>query len=79
MIPLITLQSATNRLSPLLGQWKGHSITKRSGVYGATIAEAKTVALLEIDDKGQLIQVCDASGFSAHLSHGERHLTCKFL
>eukprot|EP00268_Persea_americana_P037985 TRINITY_DN37647_c0_g1_i1.p1 TRINITY_DN37647_c0_g1~~TRINITY_DN37647_c0_g1_i1.p1 ORF type:complete len:409 (+),score=52.42 TRINITY_DN37647_c0_g1_i1:97-1323(+) len=49
-------KSATNRLSPLLGQWKGHSITKRSGVYGATIAEAKTVALLEIDDKGQLIQ-----------------------
>ncbi|XP_031286749.1 uncharacterized protein LOC116145428 [Pistacia vera] len=27
-----------------LGNWKGHSVTKRSGVYGATIAEADTVA-----------------------------------
>ncbi|KAF8408152.1 hypothetical protein HHK36_007294 [Tetracentron sinense] len=46
----------TNRISPFLGKWKGHSITKRSGVYGATISEADTAALLEIDDKGQLIQ-----------------------
>lgn len=46
----------TNRISPFLGKWKGHSITKRSGVYGATIAEADTVASLEMDDKGQVIQ-----------------------
>ncbi|KAJ9147575.1 hypothetical protein P3X46_029721 [Hevea brasiliensis] len=48
---------SVNRILPFLGQWKGHSITKRSGVYGSTIAEADTVALLEMDDKGQLIQV----------------------
>lgn len=43
----------------MLGRWEGHSITKRSGVYGATISEADTVALIELNDKGQLIQVCD--------------------
>ncbi|KAJ6738634.1 NMDA RECEPTOR SUBUNIT EPSILON-1 putative (DUF3598)-RELATED [Salix koriyanagi] len=45
-----------NRISPLLGKWKGHSQTKRSGVYGATVAEADTITLLELDDKGHLIQ-----------------------
>ncbi|XP_050229907.1 uncharacterized protein LOC126679011 [Mercurialis annua] len=44
------------RILPFLGRWKGHSITKRSGVYGATMAEADTIALLEMDDSGQLIQ-----------------------
>ncbi|THG09401.1 hypothetical protein TEA_022474 [Camellia sinensis var. sinensis] len=48
----------TNRIIPYLGKWKGHSITKRSGVYGATIAEAETITVLEINDEGQLIQVC---------------------
>lgn len=42
---------------PHIGRWKGRSVTKRSGIYGATIAEADTVSSLEIDDKGQLIQV----------------------
>lgn len=51
------LQVSKNRIIPFLGKWKGHSITKRSGVYGATVAEADTIALLEMDDKGQLIQV----------------------
>ncbi|XP_020257591.1 uncharacterized protein LOC109834091 [Asparagus officinalis] len=51
-----SLEDISTRVTPLLGQWKGHSVTKRSGVYGATIANADTVALLEIDDKGQLIQ-----------------------
>ncbi|CAL5367739.1 unnamed protein product [Camellia sinensis] len=46
----------TNRIVPYLGKWKGHSITKRSGVYGATIAEAETITVLEINDEGQLIQ-----------------------
>lgn len=50
-------QESKNRVSPFLGKWKGHSITKRSGVYGATIAEADTMASLEMDDKGQLVQV----------------------
>ncbi|CAM8997863.1 unnamed protein product [Rhodiola kirilowii] len=39
-----------------LGKWKGHSVTKRSGVYGATIAESDTISSLEYDDNGQLIQ-----------------------
>lgn len=51
------LQESIDKIVPFLGNWKGHSVTKRSGVYGATIAEADTVALLEMDDKGQLIQV----------------------
>lgn len=45
-----------DRIAPWLGRWKGHSMTKRSGVYGATIAKADTVVLLEMDDKGHLIQ-----------------------
>jgi hypothetical protein len=35
----------------------GSSVTKRSGVYGATLAEADTVVVLEMDNNGQLIQV----------------------
>ncbi|KAJ8421738.1 hypothetical protein Cgig2_032775 [Carnegiea gigantea] len=46
----------SNRLVPFLGRWKGQSITKRSGVYGATLAEHDTMASLEIDENGQLIQ-----------------------
>ncbi|PON65989.1 Lipocalin [Parasponia andersonii] len=46
----------TDRVLPFLGKWKGHSLTKRSGVYGATISEADTITSLEMDDKGQLIQ-----------------------
>ncbi|KAL9227002.1 hypothetical protein vseg_002751 [Gypsophila vaccaria] len=46
----------SNRLLPFLGQWKGNSVTKRSGVYGATIAEHFTTASLEIAENGQLIQ-----------------------
>lgn len=53
----LQLQGNSYRILPYLGKWKGHSITKRSGVYGATIAEADTVSSLEINDKGQLIQV----------------------
>lgn len=50
-------QDKANRIMPHIGRWKGYSVTKRSGIYGATIAEADTVASLEIDDKGHLIQV----------------------
>ncbi|KAL8172356.1 hypothetical protein V2J09_024160 [Rumex salicifolius] len=53
---LETSEENTNRLLPFLGKWKGYSVTKRSGVYNATIAEHDTVALLEINDSGQLIQ-----------------------
>lgn len=54
---IIQLQSEENRLLPFLGDWKGHSRTKRSGVYGATIAEADTLSSLQVDDDGQIIQV----------------------
>ncbi|EOY03556.1 Domain of Uncharacterized protein function isoform 2 [Theobroma cacao] len=46
------------RILPFLGKWEGHSVTKRSGVYGSTITEADTVALLQMDDKNKLVQVC---------------------
>ncbi|KAL5723004.1 hypothetical protein ACHQM5_006454 [Ranunculus cassubicifolius] len=42
-------------ITPFLGRWEGHSITKRSGVYGATITESDTVALLEMNDENQLV------------------------
>ncbi|GMH05104.1 hypothetical protein Nepgr_006944 [Nepenthes gracilis] len=53
---LDNLEHEMNRVLPFLGQWKGHSKTKRSGVYGATIAEHDTIASLEIDEDGQLLQ-----------------------
>ncbi|XP_024978512.1 uncharacterized protein LOC112515810 [Cynara cardunculus var. scolymus] len=46
----------TSRITPHLGMWKGHSITKRSGVYGATDSEAETMTSIQIDEEGQLIQ-----------------------
>lgn len=49
-------KESTSDVTPFLGRWKGHSVTKRSGVYGATITESDTVALLEINEKDQLIQ-----------------------
>jgi hypothetical protein len=71
------LQDSPNRILPLLGKWKGHSQTKRSGVYGATIAEADTIALLEMDGKGQLIQVKRHTKFlSFHFSY---FFTCFFF
>uniref|UniRef100_A0A0E0P1K7 Biogenesis factor required for ATP synthase 1-like C-terminal domain-containing protein n=1 Tax=Oryza rufipogon TaxID=4529 RepID=A0A0E0P1K7_ORYRU len=45
----------SDRIAPLLGRWEGRSVTKRSGVYGATLSEADTVVLLEKDRNGQLI------------------------
>ncbi|WJX70568.1 hypothetical protein P8452_54659 [Trifolium repens] len=55
--PLLDSSKDTkNRITPFLGKWKGHSVTKRSGVYGSTIAEADTVVLHEMNDNGQLIQ-----------------------
>lgn len=50
-------QDSVDRISTFLGSWKGRSVTKRSGVYGATIAVADSVASLEMDDNGQLTQV----------------------
>lgn len=51
-----SLHDVPERIIPFLGQWNGHSITKRSGVYGATIAEAETISFLEMDDIGQVVQ-----------------------
>ncbi|XP_076926995.1 uncharacterized protein LOC143590380 [Bidens hawaiensis] len=45
-----------SRITSHLGTWKGHSVTKRSGVYGATESEAETVTSLTFDETGQLIQ-----------------------
>ncbi|KAF0915489.1 hypothetical protein E2562_036533 [Oryza meyeriana var. granulata] len=47
--------NSDDRIAPLLGRWEGRSVTKRSGVYGATLAEADTMVLLEKDSSGQLI------------------------
>nr|CAD1819457.1 unnamed protein product [Ananas comosus var. bracteatus] len=59
-VPLISsscdFEDVPDRISALLGRWEGHSVTKRSGVYGATISKADTVSLLEMDRNGQLIQ-----------------------
>lgn len=55
-IPPSLEDSEHDRLLPFLGRWKGHSVTKRSGVYGATLAEHDIVASLEIGENSQLIQ-----------------------
>ncbi|XP_062214526.1 uncharacterized protein LOC133915399 isoform X3 [Phragmites australis] len=48
--------ASSDRINALLGRWEGHSVTKRSGVYGATLTEADTAVVLEMDSNGQLIQ-----------------------
>ncbi|KAJ3669821.1 hypothetical protein LUZ60_010145 [Juncus effusus] len=53
---LPNFQEKSDRISRFLGKWKGHSVTKRSGVYGATISEADTFCVLDMNDKGQVIQ-----------------------
>ncbi|GJN23248.1 hypothetical protein PR202_gb10881 [Eleusine coracana subsp. coracana] len=47
---------SSDRINALLGRWEGRSVTKRSGVYGATLAEADTAVVLEMDSNRQLIQ-----------------------
>ncbi|EOA24078.1 hypothetical protein CARUB_v10017314mg [Capsella rubella] len=53
---MFLLQEDAERITPFLGTWKGRSVTKRSGVYGATLSEANTVAVLEMNDQGHVIQ-----------------------
>ncbi|KAM7506797.1 hypothetical protein LguiA_017250 [Lonicera macranthoides] len=55
------LRRSSDRILPYIGRWKGKSITKRTGVYGATIAEADTVVVLDIDEEGQLTQVISST------------------
>lgn len=56
LIPPHFDDSEEDRINPYLGTWKGYSVTKRSGVYGATLDEADTVSILEMTNEGQLIQ-----------------------
>ncbi|KAH6803000.1 glutamate NMDA receptor subunit epsilon-1 [Perilla frutescens var. frutescens] len=58
----------SDRITPHLGTWKGHSVTKRSGVYGATIAEADTISVLEINEDGQLIQDIRSTSNDSHVT-----------
>lgn len=59
------MQYDGERITPFLGTWKGRSITKRSGVYGSTLSEADTVAVLDINDNGQVVQVYDIQQHSS--------------
>jgi hypothetical protein len=43
-------------------------VTKRSGVYGATLAEADTAVVLKMDSNGLLTQVCFRV-FGCNLEH----------
>ena len=42
-------------------------MTKRSGVYGATLAEADTAVVLKMDSSGQLIQVFRVCGCNLNI------------
>ena len=53
-------QRNEEKIYALLGRWSGHSVTKRSGFYGTTIVEVDIDLKLEMDEKGQLIQVLTA-------------------
>jgi hypothetical protein len=43
-------------------------VTKRSGVYGAILAEVDATVVLEMDSNGQLIQVTSEFWFDIVLS-----------
>lgn len=55
-------------------------MTKRSGVYGATIAEAETIATLEMNEDSQLVQVHSVPCFiSSQPKQCERPLSLSFF
>ncbi|RWV99309.1 hypothetical protein GW17_00037790 [Ensete ventricosum] len=43
-----------DQIAPWVGRWEGHSVTKRSGVYGATIAKIK-VGMYLLDKRKHII------------------------
>ncbi|KAJ8546035.1 hypothetical protein K7X08_018618 [Anisodus acutangulus] len=47
----------SERILPHLGTWKGHSRTTRTGVYGGTVTEADTTAVLEMNKNDQLLYI----------------------
>eukprot|EP00252_Welwitschia_mirabilis_P013408 TRINITY_DN2949_c0_g1_i1.p1 TRINITY_DN2949_c0_g1~~TRINITY_DN2949_c0_g1_i1.p1 ORF type:complete len:400 (-),score=76.13 TRINITY_DN2949_c0_g1_i1:34-1233(-) len=49
-------EKSEDRINSLLGRWSGHSVTKRSGLYGATVAESDTYVMLEMDGGRRLTQ-----------------------
>ncbi|KAI5073330.1 hypothetical protein GOP47_0011343 [Adiantum capillus-veneris] len=56
------------RLTALLGCWSGHSITRRTGVYGSTLAEDDIRVTYDLRDDGSLIQDIKTSKGNLHLT-----------
>lgn len=47
----------TDRVEALLGRWEGHAVTRRTGMYGATIAEGDVTVSYDKMEDGRVTQV----------------------
>lgn len=56
------------RIDAVLGKWSGQLVTRRTGIYGATIAECNVQVLYERDDEGKMKQVLPGASLSVSLS-----------
>eukprot|EP00250_Pteridium_aquilinum_P028279 c36890_g1_i1 orf=68-1228(+) len=56
-----------SRLAALLGRWSGHSVTRRTGVYGSTLVEDDISVTYSLKDDGSLIQDIKTSKGSLNL------------
>lgn len=49
------------RVDAVLGKWSGQLVTRRTGIYGATLAECNVQVHYERDDEGKMKQVLSLS------------------
>lgn len=49
------------RVDTVLGKWSGQLVTRRTGIYGATLAECNVQVHYERDDEGKVKQVLSLS------------------
>lgn len=59
------------RVDAVLGKWSGQLVTRRTGIYGATLAECNVQVHYEKDDEGKMKQVLSlslSSNFSSLLN-----------
>jgi hypothetical protein len=51
------VDEASKRIHALLGTWSGRLVTRRTGIYGATIVESNVQVVFEKEESGKFLQV----------------------
>lgn len=57
---------ACNRLDALLGCWSGHSVTRRTEIYGSTVVEEDIKVTFKLEDDGTVVQDIESSRGNLH-------------